>query len=317
MPELPEVEGIRRRIGPRVVGQRIDALDILDPKLWLPAEGLSATDAAGRTIEALDRHAKLLHWRLSDGLSLVLHLKLAGQVVYTGASGERLVGGHPYPLPDAVLPDRSTRFSLRLSDGAQIFINDQRRFAWLRLLPQPAAEAFIAAQGFGPDPLAPGFTPEVLAERLRRRKDRPIKVALMDQTCLAGLGNIYADEALHAARLHPLTRTGDLTADEVARLHRAIIDVLEVAVPVGGAIVKINRAVSEPETGRDFLRVHGREGEPCLDCAAAPPAGGAAPRVVRIVVGGRGTYLCPVCQPAPAGTARPAAENRPRSDGTA
>ncbi len=315
MPELPEVEGIRRRLEPRVVGQRIAALDVLDSKLWLPAEGLSAADVAGRTIEALDRHAKLLQWRLSDGLSLVLHLKLAGQVVYASASGERLVGGHPYPLPGAALPDRSTRFVLHLGDGAQVFVNDQRRFAWLRLLPQQEADAFIAAQGFGPDPLAPGFTPEVLAERLRRRQNRPIKAALMDQTCIAGLGNIYADEALHAARLHPLTRTGDLTAGEVARLHRAIIAVLEVAVPVGGAIVKINRAVPEPETGRDFLRVHGREGELCLDCAAAPPAGGAAPRVVRIVVAGRGTYLCPICQPAPAGAPRAAAESRPRWDG--
>jgi formamidopyrimidine-DNA glycosylase len=152
-----------------------------------------------------------------------------------------------------------------------------------------------------------------LAARLRARKGRPVKAALLDQTCIAGLGSIYADEALHRARLHPLTRSGALTAEHVARLHQAIRDVLEVAVPVGGAIVKAGRAVPERESGRDFLRAHGRAGLPCLDCPPTDQAGGAPDaargpagdavgrgRIARAVIAGRGTYFCPVCQPPPA-----------------
>ncbi len=306
------MEGIRRRLGPVLMGRRIDHLEVRDPKLWQPEPGLSAADVAGKRIRALDRYAKLLIVGLDAGLALALHLKIAGQVVYQSASGERLVGGHPYPSPGVTLPESSTRFVLALDDGAHVFVNDQRRFSWLRLMPAERVAAFIAAHRFGPDPLDPAFTADVLAERLRARRGRPIKAALMDQTCVAGLGNIYADEALHAARLHPLVRAGDLTPEQVRRLHGAIREVLDVAVPVGGAVVKINRAVPEP--GRDFLRVHGRAGEPCPDCAATGN-GETAPRIVRAVLMGRGTYYCPVCQPAPRGAAVADTASRRGSEG--
>jgi formamidopyrimidine-DNA glycosylase len=300
MPELPEVEGLRRRLVPLVTGERIRSLDVRDQKLWRPAGELHWDDVAGATVEGLDRRAKLLIWRLDRPLSLVLHLKIAGQVVFQSASGERIIGGHPYPLPEAVLPDGSTRFTLLLDDGAIIFINDQRRFCWLRLLSAEDVGPFVAGQKFGPDPTAPDFTPHVLAGRLSLRKGRPIKAALLDQTCLAGVGNIYADEALHGARLHPMNRAGDLTPRQIERLHASLVAVLNRAISVGGALVKGSRAIDDVDSGRNFLRAHGRAGDECPDCAetwSGPLA--ARPRIVREELAGRGTYFCPTCQPPP------------------
>lgn len=320
MPELPEVESLRQRLAPHVVSRTITELTVRDAKHWYVAEGLDADSVSGLAIQDLERRAKLLLWRLSGGLSLICHLKLAGQVVYAAPGGERLLGGHPYPLPDAQLPNTSTRFTVALDDGAMVYFNDQRRFAWMRLLPNEAADTFEAKQAYGPDPLASDFTIAVLAARLAARKGRPIKAALLDQTCIAGLGNIYADESLHLAGLHPMRRAGDLSPEEVARLHAAIVAVLALAVPVGGAIVAGGKAVNDADSGRDFLRAHGRAGLICPTCLerlsrrvasepAVPAPNGAASmeslassapaQIVRAVLVGRGTYFCPVCQPAP------------------
>ena len=299
MPELPEVEATRRRLRSGLVGHQIRSLEIRDRKLWHPTPGLSEQAAAGREVLDVDRRAKLLLFSLEGSLALVLHLKIAGQVCFQQADGTRFVGGHPYPLPSADLPDSSTRFVLHVVGGDTVFVNDQRRFSWLRLMPASEVDAFVAAHKYGPDPLDPRFTPDVLAQRLRSRRGRPIKAAILDQTCIAGLGNIYADEALHRARLHPVARAADLSARDVARLHRAIGEVLAVAVPVGGALVKVGRAVDDPDTGRAFLRAHGRAGQPCPNCAPGP-------RIVRAFLAGRGTYFCPNCQPAPPGFVMPA-----------
>ena len=176
MPELPEVEGFRRRLAPLIAGRRVARLDVLDAKLWRPAEGLAAGAVAGRAVQALDRRAKLLLFRLDGGLTLVLHLKIAGQLVFAAPDAPRLVGGHPYPLPDADLPAAATRFVLFFGAPGTLYVNDQRRFAWLRLLPDADAAAFVAEQRYGPDPLAPEFTAGVLAARLAaraRRRSRP------------------------------------------------------------------------------------------------------------------------------------------------
>ena len=292
MPELPEVEGARRRLEPLLAGRRIERFEVRDPKLWHVAGGLSPDDLAGRHVTRIDRHAKVLDFVVDGDLRLLVHLKIAGQFAFQFADGTRFIGGHPYPLPGAALPDTSTRFSLYVEGGDVLHINDQRRFAWARLLHPAEADAFIAEQKYGPDPLQPDFTPALLGERLRARKGRPIKAALLDQTCLAGLGNIYADESLHAARLHPMTRTADLTPRHVAALHTAIRAVLELAVPVGGAYVVNGRAATpEDQQERDFLRAHGRAGQPCPDCQKPKAV------IVREFLAGRGTYYCPGCQP--------------------
>jgi formamidopyrimidine-DNA glycosylase len=296
-------------MAPSIVGRQILRLDVRDAKLWRPDDGLDGAMVAGRTVVDVERRAKLLLFHLDEGLALVLHLKIAGQLVLVTADGQRLIGGHPYPLPDAQLPDASTRFVLSFTRPEEtLYVNDQRRFAWLRLLPEPALLGFLAEQRYGPDPLDPGFTPAVLAARLEARRRRPVKAALLDQTCIAGLGNIYADESLHAAQLHPMRMAGDLTLTDVARLHGAIRHLLEIAVPVGGALVKVGRAIDDRDAGRDFLRAHGRAGERCPDCAAAGRLApdGEPPRIVRAFLAGRGTYFCPVCQPAPPGFVLPA-----------
>jgi len=292
MPELPEVEGARRKLDPLVVGRQIERLEVRDLKLWRPAGGLEAGAVSGRTCLALERHAKVLHFSLDGGLALLLHLKIAGQIAFQHGDGTRFICGHPHPLIDADLPNTWTRFSLQLPAGDALHVNDQRRFSWLRLLSALEADDFIAGHKFGPDPLAPGFTPELLASRLHLRKGRPLKAALLDQTCIAGLGNIYADESLHAARLHPMLRTGDIKPAQVAALHQSIVRVLELAVPVGGAYVVNGRAATPADQQeRDFLRAHGRAGDACPDCD--PPRG----TIVREFLAGRGTYFCPECQP--------------------
>lgn len=321
MPELPEVEGVRRWVSPLLLGKRIEQLEVRDAKLWRPAESLAAEGVAGRAVLALDRRAKLLIFSLEADLALVLHLKIAGQVAYQSPTTARLLGGHPYPLLDAILPSSATRFLFKLEDGGTLYVNDQRRFAWLRLLRQADLPEFVAGQRYGPDPLDSAFTTEVLAARLRARKGRPIKSALLDQTCIAGLGNIYADEALHHARLHPMMRAGDAGPAQVERLHDAIVNVLAVAVPVGGALIKGGHASIDPASGRDFLRAHGRAGQLCQNCA--PPGSGSdgpgqvtrAPRLVRAFLASRGTYFCPVCQPAPPGFAPLPAAERADDDG--
>jgi formamidopyrimidine-DNA glycosylase len=292
VPELPEVEGARRTLEPLLVGRRVSRFEVRDPKLWHVGDGLSEGDLAGRTVLAIARHAKVLEFSFEGDLRLLVHLKIAGQLAYEFADGTRFIGGHPYPLPSAALPDSATRFSLSMEGGGVLHINDQRRFAWARLLRPAEADAFIADQNYGPDPLRPDFTPRLLGERLSARKGRPIKAALLDQTCLAGLGNIYADESLHAARLHPMTRTADLTPRHVAALHTSIRSVLELAVPVGGAYVVNGRAATpEDQQERDFLRAHGRAGLPCPDCKKPKAI------IVREFLAGRGTYYCPGCQP--------------------
>lgn len=307
MPELPEVEGIRRQLLPRVTDRTLAELAVCDTTRWHPAEGLDASAATNRRFRDITRHAKLLRVALDGDLTVLIHLKLAGQVVYQASDGARIIGGHPYPLPGASLPDTSTRFVLSLDDGATIFLNDQRRFCWLRLLPDAEAQKFIAKQQYGPDPLAPGFTVELLASRLAARRGRPIKVALLDQTCIVGLGNIYVDESLHLSHLHPMTKAGDVTPAQVAALHEAILGILKIAVPVGGAIVKNGKAVDDPGSGRDFLHAHGRAGLPCPDC---DPQHGPPETITRAFLAGRGTYFCLRCQPAPPGFVMPEAATK-------
>ena len=303
MPELPEVEGFRRRLVPVAVGREVTGLAVFDEKRWHPASGLDAGSVRGATIDAIDRAGKMLVYRLSGGLALAMHLKIAGQLVLERPDGPRLVGGHPYPRSGIELPDTSTRFLIELSGDVRLWFNDQRRFGWLRLMPLTEVDLFVASHDYGPDPIAPGFSDAVLGSRLSMRAGRPVKVALLDQSCIAGVGNIYADEALYRARIHPRRLAGSLDARDIARLTVELVGILNIAVPVGGALMRGNRKVdvdSEVDSGRDFLEAHGCAGAACPRCIARGEAGlDDAPRIVRTVVGGRGTYLCPICQTEP------------------
>lgn len=284
MPELPEVETLRRRLDQHLVGRTIAAVDVHLPKIIRPTAGLPPDAVAGRTVLAVRRRAKTMIWDLTDGLAVVLHLKLSGQLALDEADGRRpVVGGHPVPKYDAPLPQKATHVVFHLTDGARVFFTDIRQFGYVRFLTAEQVNDHLAALALGPEPLDDSFTWAAFQPLLARRPKSFLKPLLLDQSFVSGLGNIYADEALHLARLHPLRRAGDLSRPEQKRLHAAIRDVLHLAVTEGVADFEDAAAL---ET-RGFPRVHGRAGRACHGCGRA---------IVRIRVGTRSTYFCPRCQ---------------------
>ena len=287
MPELPEVESLVRELSPSLVGRTIQAVEVHKPKLFTAAPGLTIEDLCGRRIERLWRRGKLSVWELSDGLSLVVHLKLAGQVVHLDKDGRELGhGGHPVPMWGTPMPHKSSHVVFYLDDGSVLYLTDIRQFARLYLLPDSEVDAFLKRQRIGVEPLTRRFTARALADKLKRR-GIPLKTAIMDQSVVGGIGNIYADESLWRARLHPRRPASSLTETEVNRLHRAIRAVLDYAVTEGAAFVPHGKAISD----RAFPYCHGRAGSPCPRCGTI---------IQKQWVGGRGTHFCPKCQKPPA-----------------
>jgi formamidopyrimidine-DNA glycosylase len=287
MPELPEVETIRRIVARELTGLQLTAVELTLPKL-LRDSPLPALDLLlGHTLAGADRRAKVLitHW--SDGLSLLTHFKLAGQLAVLRPDGRRVVAGHPVPDPEGAFPHKATHLTLQFHDSTIVYYSDIRQFGWWRLMPTAAVAAALAAFQFGPEGTGDAtFDRAHLAERLAKRRI-PIKQALLDQTVVAGLGNIYVDEALHRARIHPAQPANTLTPEDIARVHEAISWALERGIEQGGAAIRRGKAF--PRDG--FPAIHARQGEPCTTCGSA---------IVKVTLGGRGTYYCPVCQSAPA-----------------
>jgi formamidopyrimidine-DNA glycosylase len=286
MPELPEVETIRRHLADVLPGRTVTGVELRLPKLLRAEPGRSLADLIGRPALGVGRRAKLLLLDFGGDQTLIAHLKLTGQIIHQSATGERRCGGHPVPSFDAAMPHKSTHLIMTFDDGGALFLTDIRQFGVLRLVGAASVPALLAAEGYGPDALDPALTPETLAERLRARPNARLKPVLLDQTVIAGLGNIYVDEALYSARLHPLRTPGSLTPDEAARLLAGIGDALEHGLSQGGFTILNGRA--RPLDG--YPRVHGLAGAPCPACGTP---------IVKTVVGGRGTYLCPSCQPTP------------------
>ena len=292
MPELPEVESLVRDLGPGVVGRTIRSVEVHKPKLFNPTPGLSVEDLFGRRIERIWRRGKLTVWELSQGLALVVHLKLAGQIVHVSADGKEIAhGGHPVPMWGSPLPHKSTHVVFCLDDGSILYLTDIRQFARLHLMPADDVGAFLKHQKIGVEPLTRRFTAQALGEKLKRRSI-PLKTTIMDQSVVGGIGNIYADESLWRAKLHPRRGASSLSPAEVTRLHRAIRAVLDYAVREGAAFVPHGKAISD----RDFPYCHGRAGSPCPRCRTI---------IQKEWVGGRGTHFCPKCQKAPASVTLP------------
>lgn len=284
MPELPEVESLVRDLAPGLVGRTIVGVQVHKPKLFKAAPGLALEDLFGRKIERLWRRGKLSVWELSDGLSLVVHLKLAGQVVHLDSQGTEVAhGGHPVPMWGSPMPHKSTHVVFCLDDGSILYLTDIRQFARLHLMPTRQVEQFLRGQKIGVEPLTRRFTGRALGEKLRRRSI-PLKTAIMDQSVVGGIGNIYADESLWRAKLNPRRAANSLSEAEVTRLHRAIRWVLDYAVREGAAFVPHGKAISD----REFPYCHGRAGSPCPRCHTT---------IQKDFVGGRGTHFCPRCQP--------------------
>lgn len=274
MPELPEVETVRRQLEPLLVGRRFERVQINDPRLVRPFEPVAvAAELEGERVAEVDRRGKYLIFRFESGRVLLVHLRM------TGSFRHRRNGvGEDDPHRRAVV---------RLDDGSDVAYRDVRRFGtWLLVEPEEL-EPYLADR-LGEEPLVAGFTPARLARRLAGRR-APIKAALLDQRTLAGLGNIYVDEALWGARLHPKRPAGELDANDVRRLHGTIRRVLETAIERRGSTL---RDYSTPRGRRGSMqrafKVYGRTNEPCDRC-------GTPIEKTRTV--GRGTWYCPHCQP--------------------
>lgn len=286
MPELPEVETVRLGLTRLIVGKIVADVSADTPKSFPNAPSDVGAFLVGARIVQLRRRAKVLLIDLSTGYTLVIHLKMTGQLVFRGE--EAFGAGHPNESLIGELPDRSTRVTFGFDDGSHLYFNDQRKFGWIRLIPTPEVENIDFMKKVGPEPLADDFTPEVFVERLMRRRNTSIKAALLDQTVLAGVGNIYADESLWGAKIHPATRVGEVPLKKLTLLHRELRYVLHLSIEKGGSTDR-NYVNAEGKRGSymSFARVFRREKQPCPRCGAT---------IVKSKVAGRGTHTCPVCQ---------------------
>jgi formamidopyrimidine-DNA glycosylase len=279
MPELPEVETIRRHLAPLVEGRRLDALIVHDARWSLPLDPSVLVDAVqGRRIERLGRRGKYLIWELEDDVFLLVHLRMTGSLLYDAAAGERY-----------------RRVTFTLDDGHELAFCDPRRFGTGELaLGNPALEAFFATR-VGVEPLDGALTGELLRSLTRGRRGAA-KAFLLDQRHIAGVGNIYADEALFRARIHPLREIGSLTLAQCEALAGSVRDALGAGLQAGGATIDDFRHPDGVSGAfqNDFL-VHLRRGEPCHTCGT---------EIVKLVVAGRGTYVCESCQTRPRGARR-------------
>jgi formamidopyrimidine-DNA glycosylase len=291
MPELPEVETVRIGLSHYLPGKRVASVMHDWPKGFPNAESDVNTFLVGATVTAVRRRAKVLLIDLDTQYTLVIHLKMTGQLVFRG-EGERFGAGHPNESLVGELPDKSTRVTFRFTDGSALFFNDQRKFGWVRLLPSVEVEHLDFFQKVGPEPLAADFTAEDFIGRVRRRNKSVIKAVLLDQTVIAGVGNIYADESLWGAILHPETRVQDISDEKLTLLYEALRTVLQLSIEKGGSTDR-NYVNAEGKRGSylTFANVFRREGQACPRCGTT---------IIKTRVAGRGTHVCPFCQQPPA-----------------
>ncbi len=269
MPELPEVETIRRQLNERLCGRELISVTLLRSGREAPRGRRFVAALVGKTIQKIERRAKLLIWRFVDGTVLVAHLKMTGRFVFSNKN---------------YAPSRHDRALFEFTSGVCLVWSDVRQFGFMHVVKAKALESLLAA--YGPEPLS--ASNEELADRLITPKTRRVKVALLDQTVIAGIGNIYADEALHRAGLRPTRRLSALSRADRGRLAQALKQVLSESLARHGTSAK-DYVDTRGERGGflDFLRVYGRAGAACRACVTP---------IKKIVVAQRGTHFCPTCQ---------------------
>jgi formamidopyrimidine-DNA glycosylase len=286
VPELPEVETVKRGLVKRIIGKTIKSVDFD----WLKSFPNSPEEVEqfliSVKITTIRRRAKILIIDLDSDYSLLIHLKMTGQLVYVGA--DRFGAGHPSDSLIGNLPDRSTRVTFEFSDNSQLFFNDQRKFGWVKLIPTAAIKDLVFFQNVGPEPLLSDFTAKEFVPRIRRRANTSIKAAILDQTVLAGVGNIYADESLFAAEIHPARLVKNISDDELGRLLQEIKAVMSLSIEKGGSSDR-NYVNAEGKKGSyiSFAKVFRKENTPCQVCGTT---------IIKTKVAARGTHICPNCQ---------------------
>lgn len=291
MPELPEVETIARQLDKVMVGKKISKIEVLSAKSFL---GKPET-LVGKTITKVDRHSKMVIWHLDDPKRVVLvHLKMTGQLVWRPKpsgeiteqyKGKQIVGGHPSGDWNASLPNKHTRVVIEFTDHSVLFFNDLRKFGWVKLMPMTDFAAML--DKLPPDVTDKKLTRAVFSEVLSRSR-RPVKLVLMDQSRLGGVGNIYANDALNLARIDPKRPANGLKADEIKRLYLATKKVVNLGIKYGGATYS-NYRDTRGQGGKyqEHFLVYGREGERCHYCDGT---------IKKFSLGSRGTYWCSKCQ---------------------
>ena len=287
MPELPEVETVKRGLSKLIIGRKIVGIKTDNPKSFPN----SLNDVDNFLVDALitdvRRRAKVLLIDLSTNYTLVTHLKMTGQMVFVG-SEERFAAGHPNDSLVGKLPDKSTRVTFDFADGSHLYFNDQRKFGWVRLILTLEVPNIDFMKRVGPEPLEADFTVEQFISQFKKRSGTSIKAAILDQSVIAGVGNIYADESLWGAKIHPARKVSSISDTEFAELYKEVRFVMNLSIEKGGSTNR-NYVNAEGKKGSymDFARVFRREGLDCPRCGA---------EIIKIRVAGRGTHVCPNCQ---------------------
>jgi formamidopyrimidine-DNA glycosylase len=281
MPELPEVETIARQLYANLADKKIVGLNVLNEKSFLG----DRRQVVGQIIVSIDRRAKVLRMKLSNSKYLLFHLKMTGQLIYIDHN-LRIAGGHADHDWHAELPNTHTRVIFDFGKGRKLYFNDLRKFGWCRLVSSTQMNEYFTK--YGPEPL-PRLDIRNLKKRATKMSKSRIKKFLMDQNVVAGIGNIYADETLFAAKIHPNRTVGSITDSEWKKISGEIERILRLAIRTGGTTDSdyVN-AYGKKGGMQDFLAVYHRTGEPCL--------GKCGGNIERIIVGGRGTHFCPNCQ---------------------
>ena len=273
MPELPEVETVRRRLAPLLEGHVLEHVEITDPRLTRPHDPFeTARELEGERVREVGRRGKYLIVRFESGRALLIHLRMTGSLRHA---------------PKGTLPDDPHRRAVvRLDDESDVAYRDVRRFGTWLLLEPSEVESYLETK-VGPEPLGRAYRATDLAARLAGRR-APVKAALLDPRTVAGVGNIYADEARWRARVHPLTPAAELTPDEVKVVHEAVRAVLNAGIRRQGSTLRDYQLPDGSSgTAQDRFKVYGREGSPCARCGTP---------IDKIRVAGRGTWYCPACQ---------------------
>lgn len=281
MPELPEVETIARRIEPHLVGKKL--LRVVTCHKKSVQGDISLVESFKLT--AVFRRAKMLVLQFKNENALLIHLKMTGQILYQDPV-VRLGGGHPTADWIAELPSKHTRAILEFSDESKVFFNDMRLFGWIKAVnPIQLEQAF---QKYAPDITSLEITLKLFFAKLQRSR-QPIKVVIMDQAVIAGVGNIYANDALHLAKIHPARPANSLSKRESGVLLVALQNVIQLGIERQGATIHSFRHIDGfAGSYQEVVRTYGKDGEPCSNCGTP---------IERTKIGGRGTFFCPQCQP--------------------
>lgn len=287
MPELPEVETVRMQLMQKVAGQTIESVEVFHSKIVAHDETID-DKLRNKTIKKIDRIGKLMIFSFvnEDDLFMLAHLKMTGQFFYVDSTGAISGGGHTVSESDGRdFPHKHSRVAFHFTDRTTLYFNDMRLFGYTKLA--NAAEVAVTRSGFGPEPIDSDFDYQWFTDKLKKRRT-PIKAALLDQKFVAGLGNIYVDEALWRAKVRPMRLANKVTKAEAAELCKAAGDVMNESIAVGGTTFQ-HFVDTGGEAGNftDYLRVFGQQGKPCSRCGET---------IKKTRCAGRGTHYCPGCQ---------------------